>query len=63
MKQSENFKKSKRNSLEYPYMPTMRKVRWQGKTGGGVGVNAISLAPCVRALAFDLERIGGLQSD
>ena len=47
---------------------TMSQVRWEGqpsvlcelsaaKTGGGVGGNAESLAPCARALAFDLERI------
>ena len=36
---------------------TMSQVRWEGKTGGSVGGNAESLAPCARALAFDLERI------
>jgi hypothetical protein len=44
-------------------MSAMNEVRWEGKTGGGVSVNAKSLAPCARALAFDLERIGGLQSE
>ena len=39
----------------------MSIVRWAGKTGGGVGGNAKSLAPCARALAFDLERFDGAQ--
>ncbi|PKP39352.1 MAG: hypothetical protein CVT98_02120 [Bacteroidetes bacterium HGW-Bacteroidetes-15] len=47
----------------------MSEVRWVGKTGGGSCVNAKSLAPCARALAFEMERLrvnaflmGGLAS-
>jgi hypothetical protein len=29
-----------------------------GQNGGGVSGNAKSLAPCARALAFEMERIG-----
>jgi hypothetical protein len=39
----------------------MSEVRWEGETGGGEGGNAESLAPCARALAFEMERIGRKQ--
>ncbi|MFP4556425.1 MAG: hypothetical protein ACLFNU_06095 [Bacteroidales bacterium] len=32
------------------------------QNGGSIGGNAKSVAPCARALAFDLECMGGLLS-
>jgi hypothetical protein len=39
-------------------MTSLSEVRWVGKTCRSVGGNAKSLAPCARALAFEMERIG-----
>lgn len=42
-----------RNLLKF----AMSDVRWDGKTSGSTRGNAESLAPCARALAFEMERI------
>jgi hypothetical protein len=44
-------------------MFAMRDVRWDGnpdnyRESGSMRGNAESLAPCARALAFEMERIG-----